>query len=150
MLGGTFLACSSTPSGATTSDLRDDAASDVRSSDPNGDGSAADGGGLDGAMDPVGEAGSCAVVAPATCPTSVPSFANDVLPILNAKCNGCHTGPPQPWALTNQDDVQTWAISISIDLTRCSMPPADAGTPNLTKAELDAVLGWIVCGSPNN
>jgi len=90
------------------------------------------------------------VAAPETCPTVVPSFAGAIQPILNAKCNNCHTGFPQPWALMSYDDVQAWALSIAVDLTHCAMPPADAGTSNMTKAELDAVLGWIVCGAPNN
>lgn len=93
----------------------------------------------------------CPAVAPASCPTPMPSYAQDVAPVLNAKCNGCHTGAPgAPWALTDWADVNAWALSIGSDIARCTMPPTDAGAPVLTKAETDAVLGWIVCSAPNN
>jgi len=96
----------------------------------------------------------CPTSAPLSCPTPVPSYAQDVLPVLNAKCNGCHTGatPDAPWALITWVDVNGWALAIAQDLIICSMPPVDAGAdaPVLTKAETDTILGWIVCGAPDN
>lgn len=154
-LGAAFWACSSSSSGPTTiagddggtsNAPRDDASADTPPTQPDDDASH-DSSIVDSAPD----ADLCAVAAPGTCPTAVPSFAGQVLPILEAKCNGCHTGAlGEPWALTNWVDVNAWAISISTDLTHCLMPPADAGAANLTKAELEALLGWIVCGAPNN
>jgi hypothetical protein len=136
---------SSIDDGGTSNAPTDDVSADTPSTQPGDDASLAD----DASLDDV-TADPCTVVAPDTCPTAVPSFANDVMPILNARCNGCHTGAAgEPWALTNHADVEAWALSISFDLTRCTMPPADAGA-DLTKAELAAVLGWIVCGAPDN
>jgi hypothetical protein len=170
--GGTFSACSSTSAGPTAAGIdggndaaapaddggtstapSDDAAGDMPSTQPAPDASAADTSAPDdgGIEDAAADAAACRVAPLETCPTTVPSFASDVLPILDAKCNGCHTGAlGEPWALTNHADVEAWALSINIDLTRCTMPPADAGTGDLTKTELNAVLGWIVCGAPNN
>jgi hypothetical protein len=93
----------------------------------------------------------CTAAAPLSCPTPIPSYAQDVARVLNAKCNGCHTGAPgAPWALVDWADVNAWALSIAHDVSTCSMPPADAGAPALSQAETDAILGWIVCGAPDN
>lgn len=133
--------------GAPSGDASIDALPDTPSTQPGDDASLADETSLDDAAPDVDP---CSVVAPDTCPTAVPSYAHDVQPILDAKCNGCHTGAAgEPWALTNYPDVEAWALSISFDLTRCTMPPADAGA-DLTQAELASLLGWIVCGAPNN
>jgi hypothetical protein len=62
------------------------------------------------------------------CPSTVPSYRDDVTPILESRCNGCHVpGPEKPWPFDNRQDVVDWKISILADMKDCSMPPADAG-----------------------
>lgn len=159
VLAGVLSACSSsqtTGSGESMQPAQGDAASTdaapadggapVESGEPSGDGAPAS----DVVLSDGGR--ECPTSAPLSCPTPIPSYAQDVAPVLNAKCNGCHTGSPAPWALIAWVDVNAWALSILQDLLVCSMPPADAGAdaPVLTKAETDAILGWIVCGAPDN
>jgi hypothetical protein len=95
---------------------------------------------------------SCAPLSSA-CPANmpVPSFANDVTPILSAKCNVCHSPsvPDGPWPLISYDDVSAWSDVISSDLQGCMMPPADAGV-DFTETERETINDWVTCGSPNN
>jgi hypothetical protein len=161
VLAGVLLSCSSNETPGTGAAMDDAAATPADASpmeagapvDPseasaNDDGASAS----DDAVSSMDGAGQCTTVTPASCPTPIPSYAQDVVPVLNAKCNGCHTGATStsPWALTAWVDVNAWALSLAHDLLTCTMPPADAGAPALTKAETDALLGWIVCGAPDN
>jgi hypothetical protein len=87
----------------------------------------------------------------AICPDPPPSFTNDVLPILNQRCNNCHDPSLTngPWPLDNYYDVSEWEGLIATDLVNCAMPPPDGGT-TLPEAERERVMSWIVCGTPNN
>jgi len=84
------------------------------------------------------------------CPAAVPSFATEVLPILNQRCNNCHSPEIDggPWPLDTQGDVSAWAPDIIKDLKACSMPPA--GSAPLPVAERDKLWAWLICGAPNN
>jgi len=92
----------------------------------------------------------CPYQAPQTCPASTPTYQADVLPILQTKCNDCHTGADGgPWPLTDYQLVVDWKISILGDLECNTMPPADAGLA-LTSDERSTLLAWLVCGTPQN
>jgi hypothetical protein len=93
---------------------------------------------------------SCAPGAPDACPGPVPSYSRDLVPILEAKCNGCHTGHDgAPWPLTNYPDVLHWRAQVLAELAGCTMPPP-AGTTQLTAGERAALIDWLVCGAPEN
>jgi hypothetical protein len=83
------------------------------------------------------------------CVTPMPSFANDIFPMLNRDCNGaCHIAGGVAWPLTDYQDVADWSLLIQIQIASCEMPPTDAGS--LPSADRDALLNWIACGTPNN
>lgn len=107
------------------------------------------GGGADGDTD-AGEL-ACAPPASHVCPTPPPSFANDILPIIVQRCDGCHdpNAPSGPWPFQGYDDVAGWATLIQPDLTDCTMPPPGSGV-TLPAAERFLILSWIDCGIPNN
>ncbi len=82
---------------------------------------------------------------PSTCQASAPDYATVVVPILNAKCNGCHSGVDGgPWPLTNFEDVEHWQDVLVAELANCGMPPADAG-PTLSDDERATLLSWLAC-----
>ncbi len=92
---------------------------------------------------------SCEAVDGAACPSVPPSYAKDVVPVLDRDCNQtCHAPGMGQWPLTNYSDVADWSALIATDIDDCAMPPADAGA--LTTSERMTVLGWLACGSPNN
>jgi hypothetical protein len=98
---------------------------------------------------PINDSGLCVPV-PSACPAVVPSYATDVAPIFTARCNGCHmSGPDLPWPLTSYQEVNEWAGNIAYDLVYCTMPPVDAGIA-ITPSEVNTILTWIVCDSPDN
>jgi uncharacterized membrane protein len=84
------------------------------------------------------------------CPSVVPSFATEVLPILNQRCNNCHSPEVDggPWPLDTRQNVSDWAPDLIKDLKACTMPPA--GSTQLTAAERDKVWAWLTCGTPDN
>jgi hypothetical protein len=109
--------------------------------------SAADVDFLDGSA--IDDSGAC-VSPPSVCPSNVPSYSREVAPILDAKCNNCHTlGPGLPWPLTNYQDVRDWRTYIITDLANCTMPPPDGGTV-LTSAQAHTLVTWLACGTPDN
>jgi hypothetical protein len=92
---------------------------------------------------------TCRATGTTVCPHTPPSYANDVVPILDRDCNlPCHSPGLGPWPLTNYDDVSAWAVSIQTDVASCAMPPPDAGV--LTGQEQATLLDWVACGAPYN
>lgn len=77
------------------------------------------------------------------------SFANDVLPIIQANCQGCHgagsTNGPGP--LTNYDQIKNAAARIKNAVVSGYMPK-DAGP--LPAAEIRKIRCWVDSGTPNN
>lgn len=93
---------------------------------------------------------TCTPDLPDACPTPKPGYANEVVPILEAKCNGCHDGHDGgPWPLTNHDLVVHWTSAILATLEHCTMPPSTSPMP-ITEAERHTLIAWLVCGAPNN
>lgn len=85
------------------------------------------------------------------CPSTPPSYANDIVPILNARCSSCHTeaDPSGPWPFDTHTDVSDWSTLISRDLERCSMPPPNSGLL-FPDSERELVHAWLLCGAPDN
>jgi mono/diheme cytochrome c family protein len=71
-------------------------------------------------------------------------------PVIESHCAVCHTpgGVSANWSLTNYDQLYTLRFEAQSELASCEMPPADAG--QLTASERAALLGWLVCGAPQN
>jgi len=131
----------------------DAAGSDADAIPDAGSDDAADDASADGDSDAGSDAGELACAPPAShvCPSPPPSFANDILPIVVQRCDGCHdpNAPSGPWPFQGYDDVAGWATLIQPDLMDCTMPPPDSGV-TLPAAERFLILSWIDCGIPNN
>jgi hypothetical protein len=87
-----------------------------------------------------------------------PTFARDVAPILQRRCEGCHrAGQVGPFSLTNFEEARGRAKMIAHVLESGAMPPwnADArfdgafvNERRLAPAEKQAILDWIAHGMP--
>jgi hypothetical protein len=77
------------------------------------------------------------------------SFANDVLPIIQANCGGCHgagsTRGPGP--LTNYTEIKNAAVRIKTSVITGSMPLNAAPLPD---AAIRKIRCWVDSGTPNN
>lgn len=90
--------------------------------------------------------------------TSRYEYYRDVLPILEAKCAGCHDdGGPAPMSLMTYDQAKPWGESIREQVLAEVMPPwfaaSDSSTlavqPRLSAKELDVLLTWVTGGTPS-
>ena len=88
---------------------------------------------------------------------SVPTFHQDVLPILERRCQGCHRpGDIGPMSLMTYAEARPWAKAIREAVITRKMPPwfADpryghfANDRSLTKAEIDTIAAWAAGGAP--
>lgn len=89
--------------------------------------------------------------------TSRYDYYRDVLPILEARCAGCHDdGGPAPMSLMTYDQAKPWGESIREQVLAEAMPPwfaaSDSSTlsvrPRLSAKELDVLLTWVTGGTP--
>jgi hypothetical protein len=87
---------------------------------------------------------------------SVPTFANDVAPIVYAKCAACHRpGEVAPMSLLTYRDVRPWASAIREKVMTRAMPPWHAdrqygrfrNDTSLTQAEIDTLVAWVDGGA---
>jgi len=89
----------------------------------------------------------------------VPTFAKDVAPIFQAKCEACHRpNSIGPMSLVSFDEVRPWIRSIRARVAARQMPPWHIDRTigiqqfkddrSLTDAQLDTVLRWIDGGAP--
>jgi hypothetical protein len=88
-----------------------------------------------------------------------PTFAKDVAPILQEKCQSCHR-PNQmgPMSLVTYNDVRPWVRSIRAKVSTRMMPPWHLdrtvgiqkfkNDPSLSDAQIDTVVRWIDAGAP--
>jgi len=85
------------------------------------------------------------------------TFTRDVVPILHAKCVGCHrSGEVAPMALLTYQDARPWARAIKDKVVARQMPPwfADpavgtfANDARLTAAEIGVISRWVDAGAP--
>ena len=96
-------------------------------------------------------AGSCPNDWPTSCPSPAPSYDAVVSQIFHTRCVTCHfTGSTiTARAFDTYANVSLDQQPIFYQVSQCLMPYPDGGNP-LTTAERQALLGWIVCGAPNN
>jgi hypothetical protein len=93
---------------------------------------------------------SCPRDEPSSCPSTMPSYANDVAPLIDQYCSQCHN--PQGSAF----DIELSTYSALYDqrsealdqLYDCEMPMSPAPQP--TAADRVTLLAWFVCGAPDN
>ena len=105
----------------------------------------------------------CALLlaAPAAAADAVksPTFAKDVAPIFQAKCEACHrTDSMAPMSLVTYQDVRPWAKSIKARVTARQMPPwhidKNVGIQefkndrSLSDQEIDTIARWVDGGAP--
>ena len=95
---------------------------------------------------------SCSATLPddGDCSTAAPSYATDVVPLVQAHCLDCHFSGNRysKVVLETQAQIQSNSRTAETALYRCDMPPAD-GTP-LGNDDREVLLKWLVCGAPNN
>ena len=88
-----------------------------------------------------------------------PTFAKDVAPILQARCQSCHrAGTVAPMSLVTYQDVRPWARSIRDRVSRREMPPWHLDKTvgiqkfkndnSLTEAQVDTIVAWVDAGAP--
>ena len=93
---------------------------------------------------------------PGICATP-PTFYRDVLPILQAHCQGCHrAGEIAPMPLETYNEVRPYAAAIREQTRLRKMPPwfADprcgrfANDPSLTQQQIDTLSAWADAHAP--
>jgi len=88
-----------------------------------------------------------------------PTFAKDVAPILQAKCQECHRkGTAAPMSLVTYEETRPWAKSIRYRVVTKNMPPWHLDQTvgiqhfqndrSLTPAEIATISGWVDAGAP--
>jgi hypothetical protein len=89
-----------------------------------------------------------------------PTFAKDVAPIFQAKCQTCHhQGTSAPMSLTTFEEVRPWAKSIQQRVANRDMPPWHLDKTvgikhykndrSLSDDEISTVLRWVDAGAPH-
>ncbi len=93
----------------------------------------------------------CPGVTAQSCPDAVPSYRDEIAPLMAARCQTCHAleNDSGLWSLGDQQSVAEWSDTILRQIRTCSQPPLDSGV-HLTPAERHALETWLVCGAPDN
>ena len=76
------------------------------------------------------------------------TYADDIAPIIQGKCLGCHTSGPNalaPIALETQEQVEGFKSAIQYTLEGSTMPPS--GAPALSNSEQGKLMAWLT-GTP--
>ena len=87
------------------------------------------------------------------------TFARDVAPILQEKCEACHrTGQMAPMSLTTYQEVRPWARAIRTKVVAGDMPPWHMSKTtgiqkfvndiSLTAYQIDLIVRWVDAGAP--
>ena len=90
------------------------------------------------------EPATCDVVPPTKCVDPELTYADDVKPIIAARCLSCHDGKGEQWPLVSEGHVASWFSQIRDVMIRCQMPPADSGITMPTE-ERETILQWLRC-----
>lgn len=95
-------------------------------------------------------ADNCPNDLPAACPTPAPSWDGGVQALIEARCVVCHQAGGLAFDKPFTDYAEVYASrGVMLDqVYSCYMPPPDAG--QLDPSERQELLGWFVCGAPNN
>ena len=94
---------------------------------------------------------SCPNDLPTQCAAAAPSYAASVQAVLTRACaSGCHEpgGVAAGKRLDTYADVYRQRSAILNQAYSCAMPPT--GSTPLTAEGRALLLGWLVCGAPNN
>ena len=94
--------------------------------------------------------GDCPNDLPKSCPSPAPSYQTTVGPIINLRCVTCHSpgGQEASRPLQTYSQVYSERSAVLNQVYACNMPPGSAAQP--TEQERAALLGWLVCGAPQN
>jgi hypothetical protein len=93
----------------------------------------------------------------AAAPKPAPTFAKDIAPVLQARCQGCHRpGEAAPMPLLEYRDVRPWAKAIKEAVVLKRMPPwfADPSIGHfrndrsLSQDEINTLVAWVDGGAP--
>jgi hypothetical protein len=85
------------------------------------------------------------------------TFHEDVVPVLQARCQGCHRpGEAAPFSMLTYKDARPWAGAMKRAVASRQMPPwhAEPGVGTfkndrrLTAAEIDVIATWADAGAP--
>jgi hypothetical protein len=85
------------------------------------------------------------------------TFSEHIAPIIYNNCTLCHrSGEIGPMALTNYEEVKTWASMVEYTTTIKYMPPWPAdrdfstfiGERGLTDVEIQLIKDWVAAGTP--
>ena len=96
---------------------------------------------------------------PGAAAAQTPTFAKDIAPIFQEKCEACHrTNSIGPMALVTYEEVRPWARSIRSRVESRQMPPWHIDRTvgiqefkndrSLTDKQIETVLAWIDGGAP--
>ena len=90
---------------------------------------------------------------------SKPTFAKDIAPILQEKCEECHRkGTAAPMSLATYQEVRPWAKAIRERVITRNMPPwhidktvgiqSFQNDRSLTDSQINTIVRWVDSGSP--
>src|SRR5437588_4568610 len=88
--------------------------------------------------------------------TPAPTFAKDVAPILQQKCQMCHRpGEPVPFSMLTYEQTRPWAKAIKSAVLQKKMPPwyADpqvgefANDASLSQRDINTLVAWVDSGA---
>ena len=99
------------------------------------------------------------IAASASAQTAAPTFAKDIAPILQNKCQECHQpNSIAPMSLITFAESRPWARSIKQRVSTRQMPPwhidQSVGVQkfkndmSLTQKEIDTIVAWADAGAP--
>ncbi len=103
------------------------------------------------ASDDADSESTCPQDLPTACPEPAPSYARDIVPILERRCFACHADggiETKKHDFGSYDAVFAQRSPILNQVYACLMPPPDASA--LMPDERAGLLGWFVCHAPNN
>ena len=103
--------------------------------------------------------GMCLLCASISFAADTVTFAKDIAPILQAKCQECHhAGSMAPMSLVTYEETRPWAKAIRERVITRQMPPwhidPSVGVQkfkndmSLTQAQIDTIVRWVDNGAP--
>jgi len=97
----------------------------------------------------VSDAATCTSIEQ-SCPTTPPSYATDIAPVVQARCVVCHFPGTTiaPTDLSSYAQLRRQGGTALGQIQSCNMPPPDAGP--LSADERTTFVEWLRCGAPNN
>jgi hypothetical protein len=92
---------------------------------------------------------ACPADLPASCPAGAAGYKASIAPIVAASCAPCHApGGTSVHYLQTYAEISALRGAVLDQVYACKMPPE--GSLPLTAAQRDDLLGWLVCGAPDD